>query len=80
MLKFFSVMIVFITNVDISGHENLFNLKETIPAQFLKCSEHYRDCSRMKEPFLKIYHFYKRIKKNYASLRGNFSLRDGNRS
>ena len=35
-----------------------------------KCSEHLRDCSRMKEPFFRI---YMRIKKNHASLKKNVS-------
>ena len=39
-----------------------------------KYSKHLRDCSRMKEPFLKFTHFYKRIKKSYASLKRNVSL------
>ena len=36
---------------------------------FKKCSEHLPDCSRMKEPFFRI---YMRIKKNHASLRKTF--------
>ena len=39
-----------------------------------KCSEHLRDCSRMKEPFLEYTHFNMRIKKNYVSLKKNVSL------
>ena len=39
-----------------------------------KCSEHFRDCSRTKEPFLEYTHFYMRIKRNYVSLKKNVSL------
>ena len=42
-----------------------------------KCSEHSRDCSRMKEPlktFLEYTHFYMTVKKNYVGLKKNVSL------
>ena len=39
-----------------------------------KCSEHLRECTRLKKPFLEFTHFYMRIKKNYASLKKNVSL------
>ena len=39
-----------------------------------KSSEHLRNCSRMKEPFLEFTHFYMRIKKNDAILTKNVSL------
>ena len=34
-----------------------------------KFSEHLRNCSRMKDLFLEFTHFYKRIKKKFASLK-----------
>ena len=43
-----------------------------------KCSEHLRDCSRMKDLFLEFAHFCMRIKKNYVILKKNPSLWDGN--
>ena len=47
-----------------------------------KCSERLRVCSRMKEPFFRIctFLFENKKLKNYASLRKNVFLRDGNRS
>ena len=39
-----------------------------------KCSEHLRDYSRIKEPFLEFTHFYMRKKKNYASLKKDVPL------
>ena len=38
---------------------------------FNKCSEHLRDCSRMKELFLEFIHFYMRIKRNYFPVPNN---------
>ena len=40
-----------------------------------KCSEHLRNCSRMKYSFFRIYPFlYEKKKKNYASLKKNIAL------
>ena len=45
-----------------------------------KCSDYLRDCSRMKEPFFRIYPFLYGNEKNYASLKENVSLQDENHS